>query len=470
VLYLVNRTTALHLGAFGPAALIDPASFPFERHHFPTRALAQTAALGAAAFALAYALARVRDGSVVEALARRLSARELSALLVMAAGGATLVGALSRDPPPPEYRFTTEAAVTSPHGAVEIAYLEEDLHAAALRLAEEVESRVAAVERILALPEPLPRVRLVHGPEIARTRPRIVASDERALVVRAQLRDLGADDEAELVAHVLHGLLWRRTRGRAGYEPKHWLLDGFALNVARAGDPAPPLASPPDRDMLRAVAAARLVPFDGQSLAAYGATSDRLGDELVLALSATGWRVLGAHVGPEKTRALARAALARRGTDDLRDTLHDLATRMPSLFEETTGWSWPEFLRAWRAALDAWRDTPEARAALAPWPRGSIEARATARDGVGVSAKLSEPLGAPLACALEHVKLPPYDAGVDPDTLDELGFLWPGGATALERTAAGAYGRGERAFVALECDLPALGERTRLFSARVTVR
>jgi hypothetical protein len=92
------------------------------------------------------------------------------------------------------------------------------------------------------------------------------------------------------------------------------------------------------------------------------------------------------------------------------------------------------------------------------------------RDGVGVDASLSEPLAAPLTCALEHIKLPPYDAPVDPDTLDEVGFLWPSGSRDLDRVVSGDYGRGERAYVALECELPALGGKTRLFSARVTVR
>jgi hypothetical protein len=364
--------------------------------------------------------------------------------------------------------------LSGPAGTVEIAYLEEDLRPEAARLAGALEARIAAVERVLALPGHLPKVRLVHGPEVAAARPRVVANDDRALVVRVQLRDLDAEDEAQLAARVLHGLLWQRSRGRAGYEPKHWLVDGFSLNVARTGEPAPPLVDPPDRDMLRAVAATRLQPFDnfplGRALAEYATTTDRIGEDLALSLAATGWRVLAARVGPERTRALAQAALTRRGTDDVRDTLHDLRTPMPALFEEATGWSWPEFVRAWAAALDAWAGTAAAREALALWPRGTFATLASMSDGVGVAAKLSEPLAAPLSCALEHLKLPPYDAPVDTDALEELWFLWPSGATDLARNESGAYGRGERAYVALECELPALGGRTRLFSARVTVR
>src|SRR5262249_54919795 len=159
--------------------------------------------------------------------------------------------------------------------------------------------------------------------------------------------------------------------------------------VARAASAGPPLTDPPDRDMLRAVAATRLRPLDAGALADWETTSDLIGDDLALSLAATGWRVLTARVGPEKTGALARAAFARRGTDDVRDTLHDRSTPMPALFEEATGWSWPEFLRAWGAALDDWRGSAAAREALAAWPRGAFEARATVSEGVGVGATLA---------------------------------------------------------------------------------
>jgi hypothetical protein len=470
LLFLLNRTTNLDLGRWGPLALVDHATYGFERHHVPWRALAEAAATGGVAMALAYALSRVREGSVVEALARRLSARELSALLVMAAGGATLVGALSREPATPEYQFTTDKVLRGKTGAVEIAYLEDELQPTAERLAADLEDKIAATARILSLPEALPKVRIVEGPEVAAARPRTVANDDRALVVRARLDDLGDEDEAQLVFDVLHGLLWRRTRQRAGHEPKHWLLDGFALDVARSGEAAPPITDPPDRDLLRAVAAAEIVPLDERALFAYGITSERLGDVPVAALAASGWRVLGAHVGPERTRALARAAFARRGTGDVRDSLHDWRTPMPALLEGSTGWRWPEFLGEWRAALAGWRRTDAARQALAGWPHASLAARADAHAGVGVAGTVAEPLGAALACALQHVRLPAYDDYVDPDTFEEVGFLWPRGAAPLERVVSGTYGRGERAFVALDCELPPLGGRVRLFAERVTVR
>jgi hypothetical protein len=470
LLFLLNRTTNLELGRFGPLALVDRATYAFERVRVPWRALGQAAAVGAAGLAAAYALARVREGSVVEALARRLSARELSALLVMAGGGATLLGVLTREPPAPEYQFTTDKVLRGKRGAVEIAYLEDELAPVAARFAADLEDKIEATARILALPDALPKVRVVNGPEVDAGRVRTVVNDARSLVIRARLEGLGAEDETELVFDVLHNLLWQRTRRRAALETKHWLLDGFALDVARAGTAAPALTDPPDRDMLLAAATAELVPLDERALVAWGITTERLGDIPTAALAASGWRVLGARVGPEKTIALARAALARRGTGDVRDSIHDWVTPMPALFERSTGWAWTDFVRQWRAALEAWRGTAAARQALAGWPRASLAARADARAGVGVAGTLSAPLAEALACTLEHVKLPPYDAWVDPDTLEEVGFLWPRGAAPLERVVSGAYGRGERAFVALDCELPPLRGRVRLFADRVTVR
>src|SRR6185436_10691101 len=103
---LLDRSTAWRLEAFGPLALIQRTTFAFERQHLPVAALAQAAAVGAVAIALAWALSRVREGGIVETLARPLSPRELSAFLVVAFGGITAFSALAREPEPPPFAFT----------------------------------------------------------------------------------------------------------------------------------------------------------------------------------------------------------------------------------------------------------------------------------------------------------------------------------------------------------------------------
>ncbi len=353
---LLDRQTAWQMQEFGPFALVVDDRFAFERDHFPTRALIETALLGAACFAAAWSLGRVREGSVVEALARPLSARELSALVLVGAGVALAFTALDPDTPATPYAFTTDKVWRAPGGdpTLEIAYLEDDLQPAAARLGAQLAPTLRAFGPALGWPGPRPPVRLVHGPEVRPSRPRPVQTDAQlGTALRVNLGALDAGEPAAtFAAHVLHQLIWARTRGRAGSEPRHWLLDGFTQHFAEHGtatsDPPPDAR---EQTMLRALVAAELLGFSEasaeQHLAAYYQTTERLGDELTLALMASGWRVLQAQVGRARTLALARAAFEREGTGDVRDFIHDRRHPVPALFEQATGWSWPEFLRRW---------------------------------------------------------------------------------------------------------------------------
>jgi hypothetical protein len=67
------------------------------------------------------------------------------------------------------------------------------------------------------------------------------------------------------------------------------------------------------------------------------------------------------------------------------------------------------------------------------------------------------------------MKLPPYQAPFDPEELEEESFVWSAGERALARPVPSEYGWGERAFVALDCELPGIGCPVRLVAARVTV-
>ena len=225
--------------------------------------------------------------------------------------------------------------------------------------------------------------------------------------------------------------------------------------------------------MLRALVAAELIGFTEASadrqLAAYYQTTERLGDELSLALAASGWRVLQARVGRARTLALARAAFGRAGTGDVRDFLHDRRHPVPAMFQQATGWSWPEFLRAWTGELGRLRAQPAATAVLGQLLPGNIEVRAGLSEGVGIVGRLKAPPGAARVCSLQHLRLPAFDAAFDPDTLEEVSFVWPAGETAVSRLVRGSYGRGERAFVALDCELPGLTTPARLLAGRVTV-
>jgi hypothetical protein len=286
------------------------------------------------------------------------------------------------------------------------------------------------------------------------------------VVVRANLGATETGASLRVVSLALHSLIWARSRGRAGLEDRHWLLDGFAVHFAEHGLAPPPAPAAPDLTLLRAVLATTLVPLDQTALREYEHTAERLGDDVTGALAASGWRILEARAGRPRMLALARAALTRAATGDVRDYLHDRRHPAPRMFEEATGLSWPEFLQTWRQELDRLRAHPDARAMLAALPHGQISVQAAPVPGV--EARLAAPLPADATCTVRHRRLPPHDLPFSPESLEEMKFLWPRGATTLDRALEGQYGAGERAFVALDCDLPALGCWARLAAGRVT--
>jgi hypothetical protein len=198
-------------------------------------------------------------------------------------------------------------------------------------------------------------------------------------------------------------------------------------------------------------------------------TAERVGDDLAEALAASGWRVLEARVGRARMWALARAAFTRVGTGDVRDFLHELRNPLPLLFERATGLSYDVFLRAWTDSLRSLRAAPAEPPSHRGLPRGKFLVRADEREGVGVAVQLDAPLDSAITCTLRHRRLPPYDAPISTDDLEEVGFIWPKGELQLARFIDKTYGRGERAFVALDCDLAALGCSVRLAAGRVTV-
>ena len=154
-----------------------------------------------------------------------------------------------------------------------------------------------------------------------------------------------------------------------------------------------------------------------------------------------------------------RGASTATGTGDVRDYLHERRHPMPALFEQATGLAWAEFLRAGPAELRRAARTTAAVALLGGLPRGRLRcapARARGWAIVGRAARPRRPR--PRVCTLQHLRLPPYDGR------RSIPIRWRRerscGRTdergAVPARCAGEYGRGERAFVALDCELPGL--------------
>jgi hypothetical protein len=467
----LDHATTWTIERFGPFALIDPQTFGLERHQLPGRALLEAAALGALCLAGGWALARIREGSVVEALARPLSTRELTALAAVALIAVGVFTTFAREASPRPYQITGDEVVRRLDVPLVVAHFDDDLRAPAQRLSDTLGPTLVAFTAALAWPEPLPPVRVVHAPDADPGDPDSELVDPvEGLVVGVNLRS-GAERPVEVAAFVLHQLVWARTRGRAGFEPRHWLLDGFSYHFALHGaGPAPPLSGAPDPWLLRALVAHEAVPVSVEALARYHVSAERLGDPGANALAASGWRVLEARLGRRRVLELARAAFGRRGTADVRDYLFERRHPADVLFARATGLPWESFVADWGQTLTRLAREPGVRAQLAQLPRGRLDVLADGLSGrVSVAGALDPPPGQGTFCSLWHQRLWSFDAEVSTHGMERTRFLWTEGDQRPSRELEAAYGSGERVFVALDCEIPALGFPVRLLSRRVTV-
>jgi hypothetical protein len=473
VVLLLDRTTTWSMQRFGPLALIAPQTFGFERQHFPARALVEAAAVGVLGFAGGWALARLREGSIVEALARPLATRELAALLVVGLGAVLAFVGLEAERPPRPFQLSTDKAIRRQDAPLQLGYFEDELRPAAVRLGDELGPRLVAFRQALGWPEALPPIHLVHAPDADPGDPETeLMHHEQGLAVAVNLRS-GAERPVEVAAYLLHQLIWARTRGRAGVEPRHWLLDGFTYHFALFGlsPSAPPLLDEPEHPwLLRALAAHATVPLSARTLAEYHSTAERLGDPVANALAASGWWILEARIGRKRVLELARVAFGRRGTGDLRDYLHDRRHPLLPLFAEVTGLRWEAFLADWAETLTRLARHPAAAARLAALPRGRLQVsmdRVMGRIWVGGS--LQTPPAEGTICSLYRQRLWAHDVELATQDLERFRFVMTGKVDDLVQATEAFYGSGERVFVALDCEPPPPGFAVRLLSARVTV-
>lgn len=208
---LIVRTSELSLGSWGPFALIHPGTFPVERNLLPRAALAWSTAVGAMAFALAIALVRVREGLIVESLARPLFLREKAAILVVVMAAAMALMAVEKRKRPPMPAVEAEQVLHA--GNLEIVHMDAGLRPAAERIAATLSPLLQGLAPLL--PPPALRVRLVHGSDVLPERPQLASVHRNeGLVVRVHLPTFvapaapagqAARAAAELVHHVIRG-------------------------------------------------------------------------------------------------------------------------------------------------------------------------------------------------------------------------------------------------------------------------
>jgi len=464
----VGELTEFEIARFGPIRLIDE-TLPYERATFPVEALLQSLGVAAAFVLGAYGLALTGDGSIAEALAKRMSAREKSAV-----GAALLVGIFTyttvlekrRQPEPyvfPEGTLMVEGA----DAPVQITFQNEEDRLAAASLLTDVVDDVSRLETLVGWDDVAPvRVALRETLDGDTFEPVSLAAGDGVLLRANYIAD--DIDESGLRAAILGTLIDAHTNGRATFEPQRFFLEGYARYLVEGRRDASERVT-----WLRALYATRAAPASEEELLAWNRTRQDWGPRIAEGLAAVAVSVLAEAVGEQKVHDLARALYENEVSDHSWVTLRDTLRPFEDVFEASTGMSLASFANLLGENLEEARDAPWAAgvASMPPLSAG-IEVEVIEGRLRAVAAQVSQPdpRDEATVATLLHHPLEPLDDLLVELELERDDVAWQSGERQAELRLEGRYGPGERAFFAIEVESGVLGCPIRVAAERRTIR
>lgn len=447
--FMVDQLTELDLLSVGPARLMA-GDLPYEATAWPAQALATTWAVSAAALAVCYALVLVKDGALTTLLADRMSHREKVFVGCILIGCLFATSFLDRPQEQQPFQLQESVAVTVEGTLVEVApatdWPEQEARSLATRLAEKVE----ATRQELGLSGGQ-RVSIVPTRELdPDVHQRARVSGARGIVFRANVSH-PRFDEGGLAMYVLHEVVGDASGRRAGVEPRHWVLDGYSswrgenerLNWLRA-------ASLPEHRATQ------------RGLSRWLETEEAEGSCMASGLAATAIATLWELAGPERTRKLLIAALARPPPPFV--WLPGVEPPISELLWSEAGITEEALVRDWRARLDETRRqrADELRALPTLHPRVELSALSPATFELLHALDLSPAPAEPARYGVRYFQLSPFDLPLAEDALELHEAPTGQPPVAIPRV----FARGERWFwtvelrtEALNCSVRALAER-----------
>ncbi len=468
----IESSTQLRIGEFGPFVLANPDRFGLERYDLPMVAMIQTLFVGTGILLLAYGVALIREGSIAEILAHRMSQREKAVVAVLMLSLVLALYVLDRRTEKAPFEFTETAVVRSDSLPIAILYGHSTRQEHALKLIKYLERVFGELKTTLRI-EKLPPIRVAYFSTLDADvyQPGRI-KDADGILVRANFTAKKWSD-SDFTAYLVHQILSHTTKGRAVFEPKHWLLDGFSVWWATEQLEQSRRLEARDKFMLRALFATRNLPLYIQQIEHWTLYQEKLGPRMSSAVAYSGIKYLEQTKGKAAVLELARAVLSRRPPRDARETIYEMFNSMSEIFSRSTGLKWTRFVADWSAWL---QDRSHIRQELEQrlldiTPMNGIiwleKTKLGIRDIV-YQFQLPGSSNTDSTCSLVHVALSPYE--------------WPIRQPLLKREEqpckdaiqepvrlSGFYGEGQRVFVALEVDSEPLGCRVRLAADRIEI-
>jgi len=461
-LILVASTTQLELMHFGPIALVGP-EMVTDRTTWPWSEMGIALGIAAVYLVVGAVLVSVREGSVQERLAKRMSQRDLAMVGIALMALLTIWGAFEHEAEPLPYTMTGQV-VRSSSLPIAIGFGDPAVEADARLLLTELDHDVGTLASEMQL-SALPQMRVVLRRTLGRdTIEPVTLSHADGMLVRANFLSSANPDRHAIGAAVIAGMLDARTRRRARFEPRRWWRDGLSTYWAydRGALPATRLAQAAWATRARGPDAPRLDHFER--------LREELGGAVAASLAATGVMAIeSAH--PGGVVALARISFPLSPTEDVRTSIWERMHPLHAQILEATTLDPIALARAWNDTLRAIRARPEVAAITSALP--SAEATVTIeRDASGIVSVVTRATISPhtsgLTLSVRHLALGPFDRIVEDYAMPRETVLVPHDGHAEVRLT-GRYTAGDRVLIRVDLEGTALDTPMRLAATRLEI-
>lgn len=451
--YAVSVGTAWEVSEFGPFKLLGD-RFAFEREATPARALREALLAAGGLAAVGFALALVREGNVSALLAERMSQREKVFVSVVLLTTVAVLGTVSSKTKHEPYRLPDAVEVVVRGVVVKVAGPE----AKARPLAEFLAGEMAELREYLAL-DALPTVMITRRSDLdANKFERGKISNAEGFLIRLNY-DAEGFDRGRFVAWLAGEVVNHRLHGRAGREPRRWVLDGFGEFWRRRARSGAPLTEEPDL-ALRALVGFGESGVDACALASWLTTRERVGEGVAAGMAWSGLSTIERVRGHFECRKFLQAVLGPRLPQDVRAVWRD-QTPVGDRLKRANGWTERELIAAWNGELNKARAALATELAQVPRPALDLKLVAATPETVVVRYRVGfAPAGSSATGEVEYrlryLELPPLNEALEEDLLkDELHREVL--AKAGEHELPATFPRGGRLVAGVAMFTPALG-------------
>ncbi|MEE9336238.1 MAG: hypothetical protein V3U65_19285 [Granulosicoccaceae bacterium] len=457
---------------FGPFALLDQTVFAFERDQMPIKAVMQTLLMGVVFTLGGFLLPLMRDGSLIESLAKPVNRSNMVVLAVIGVGILATLGSLFEKWDAPEYNFSSDHVVSVVDPPVSILYLEPEYEGQSQQLLESMRVLIMPLQQTLNL-EVLPTVRIALDKGLSETDLndiRFGAAD--GVLVRANYLQYDSFSMAVLQTNAVHQLIQATSGNRRTFEPYHWLIDGFTRWWVEEN-----LDEEAHRTELLTRALHSLdyleEPIDLANNWQW--IAEAVSYPSAEALAYTALVFFEQRFGRDAVLELANIVLVPNVSEDVFGMVKDRSVGIQSPFSEIAGQDLDSFFTDWQQWLLSQQSEPAIASLLSRLPRvKGIANSETSVNGVHeltgryqAMDSLAQVQFAGFMCDMQHVLISPFDYEI----------AWTSGEHETQacdssdalHSASSYYASGDRVFVAFEVQLDALHQALRVGAYRLVV-